>query len=181
MSSAPGPRRDLLVVARQGVDLLVTLSAWVGGLGLAAGLGVVLYDVIARAFGHPLSGSPDIVQMCFVVIVFGCVPLCERTAGNVRLDLLETLFPPALNRVFDLIATALGAALFVLIGWKCWEAAQISRMLNLGTNVLRIPKAPFQIAITLASGIAALSMVLHLIEIALGRAQSPAAQQEPAT
>ena len=92
-------------MARQGVDLLVTLSAWVGGLGLAAGLGVVLYDVIARAFGHPLSGSPDIVQMCFVVIVFGCVPLCERTAGNVRLDLLETLFPPALNRVFDLIAT----------------------------------------------------------------------------
>lgn len=46
--------------------------------------------------------------MCFVVIVFRAVPMCERTAGNVRLDLFEPWEPIVLDRVFDGIAMAMG-------------------------------------------------------------------------
>ncbi|MCW1932297.1 TRAP transporter small permease [Pararhodobacter zhoushanensis] len=179
--TASATRNSPLVWARRVVDVFVTASAWIGGAGLAAGLAVVLVDVIGRAFGHPLSGSPDIVQMCYVVIVFGCVPLCERTAGNVRLDLLEPFFPAPLNRVFDFIATALGMMLFVLIGWKCWEAAQISQMLNLATNVRRIPKAPFQIGVTVACAIVVCSMLVHLFEIAVGKTDADRKTEEPLT
>ncbi|WP_420003659.1 TRAP transporter small permease [Arenibacterium sp. LLYu02] len=149
---------------RFGVDLAVTFCGWCGGLALGVSLAVVLFDVIGRSFGHPIAGSPDLVQMSFVALVFGSVPACERASGNVRLDLLAPLFSARLNLWFDRLALALGLVLFALIGWKVWEAAQISKMLKLGTNVLHLPKAPFQISITVACGIVALSILVSLIE-----------------
>lgn len=162
-------RKSPLALARRFADLLNTAASVVGGLALASGLLVIFYDVVARAFGHPLKGSPDIVQMSFVLIVFGSVPMCERLGGNVKMDLFEPFFSPRLNRVFDFIGTVIGAVVFVLIAWRMWASAQLSIMLDLATNVLRIPKMPFQMAVVAFCLIVAFSMIVHLAEMIFGK------------
>lgn len=162
-------RRSPLALARRLADLLNTAAAVVGGLALASGLLVIFYDVVARAFGHPLRGSPDIIQMSFVLIVFGSIPMCERVGGNVKMDLFEPFFSKRLNRIFDFIGTAIGATVFGLLAWRMWASAQLSILLDLATNILRIPKMPFQIAVVAFCLIVAFSMVIHLAEMILGK------------
>jgi len=158
----------MLNSARKVVDVFGSLSALVGGAALLAGLAVILVDVIGRMLGAPLRGSPDLVQMAFVLIVFGGVPFCDKIGGNVAVDLLEPYFPPALNRLFLIFANVIGAVVFALIAWQMWESSKISKMLNLSTNILFLPKAPFQYAIVVLCAVTAISMALRVLEFAAG-------------
>lgn len=167
MTISPG-FRNAVALARRVANALVTASAVVGGLALLASLLVILADVIGRSLDHPISGSPDIIQLCFVLIVFGSVPICERTGGNVRMDLFDSSFSASANRLFDYFAVISGVVLFALIAWRMWESAKLSMMLDLSTNVLRIAKAPFQICVTVACLIVAFSMLVQLIEMLTG-------------
>ena len=60
----------MLAILRKTADGLISLSAFAGTLGLLFVTGVVLVDVIGRAFGAPLRGGQDFYQMGMVIIVF---------------------------------------------------------------------------------------------------------------
>lgn len=148
-------------------DRLIGLSASIGILGLFAEVGVIVVDVVGRAFGRPLYGSQDLVTMGMVFVVFGGMALCDRRGGHIAVDLLEHRFPPAFNRAIDIAAALLGVVIFVLIAWAVWESAKISQMLNLSTNLLRLPKAWFQWALCGFALLTALGMALRAAEMAL--------------
>ncbi|WP_368074615.1 TRAP transporter small permease [Alloyangia pacifica] len=57
-------------------DGLISLSAFLGTLGLLFVVGVIVVDVIGRNFGMPLYGAQDLVIMTMVIIVFGGMALC---------------------------------------------------------------------------------------------------------
>ncbi|WP_172298946.1 TRAP transporter small permease [Pseudoruegeria sp. HB172150] len=151
---------------RKIADGLIGLSAAIGSLGLLVVVGVILVDVIGRAFGSPLFGSQDMVTMGMVIIVFGGMALCDRTGGHVAVDVFENHFPRGFNRAVDVIAALLGAIIFFGIAWTIWESSQISRMLNLSTNLLRLPKAWFQWALMGFAIVTALGMLLRAAELA---------------
>ncbi len=148
-------------------DRLIGLSATVGSLGLLVLVGTILYDVIGSQFGRPLYGALDITIMSFVIVVFGGMALCDRRGGHISVDLLERRFPPLLNRIIDAGSAVLGAAIFVTLAWAVYESARISEMLNLSTNLLRLPKAWFQYALCTLALVTAFGMALRAVEIAL--------------
>lgn len=152
---------------RKVADGLIGLSATVGALALVLEVGVILVDVIGRAFGHPLFGSQDIVTMVMVLLVFGGMALCDRQGGHISVDLLERKFPRIVNRVIDIFAALLGAVIFVFIAWAVWESAKLSQMLNLSTNLLNLPKVWFQWALCSFSLVAACGMALRALELSL--------------
>ncbi len=155
---------DLL---RKFADRLIGLSAIIGSLALVVLVGTILYDVIGSQFGYPLYGALDVTIMSFVIVVFGGMALCDRRGGHISVDLLECKFPTALNRAIDSFSAALGAVIFVTLAWAVYESAQISEMLNLSTNLLRLPKAWFQYALCGLALLTAFGMALRAIEIAL--------------
>ncbi len=150
-------------------DRLISLSATVGAAGLIAQMVVILIDVVGRNFGAPLTGAQDLTQMAMVLVVFGGMALCDRIGGHIAVDVLEPTLPRWVNRASDVLSAFLGATIFLGIAWALWESAALSRMLNLATNILYLPKAHFQYAMCAMSVTTALGLVLRGVETALGR------------
>ncbi|XDA97282.1 TRAP transporter small permease [Sulfitobacter sp. LCG007] len=154
---------------RSVADGLIGLSALIGAAGLMIEVAVILADVIGRAFGHPLYGSQDLITMTMVITVFGAMALCDRRGGHIAVDILERRFPPRLNRAIDILTALLGTAIFLVLAWAIYDSAKISQMLNLSTNLLRIPRAWFQLALCGFALLTALGMLLRAVELATGR------------
>jgi TRAP-type C4-dicarboxylate transport system permease small subunit len=150
---------------RRVADGLIGLSAAIGALGLLFEVGVILVDVVGRGFGRPLYGSQDMITMAMVIVVFGAMALCDRRGGHISVDILESRFPPRMNRVIDIVSALLGAVIFLALGWAVWESAQLSVMLNLSTNLINLPKAWFQWALCGFAVLTALGMLLRAIEL----------------
>jgi TRAP-type C4-dicarboxylate transport system permease small subunit len=147
-------------------DRLIGLSATIGALALILEVGVILVDVIGRAFGHPMYGSQDLITMVMVILVFGAMALCDRNGGHIAVDLFERYYPPLMNRIIDVVAALMGAIIFVALAWAVWESSKLSTMLNLSTNLLRLPKAWFQWALVGFCLLTAFGMALRALELA---------------
>ena len=142
---------------------LIRLSAIIGTLGLLFVVAVIVVDVVGRNFGAPLYGAQDLVMMTMVIVVFGGMALCGREDGHIVVDILEPRFPPRLNRAIDLVAGVLGATIFVAIAYTVFKSAQLSQMLNLSSNLLRLPTAWFQYSLCVLSLVAALALILRAL------------------
>ena len=162
----------LLQMARL-ADRLIGLSAVLGTAGLLVEVVVILIDVVGRYFNAPLRGAQDISQMALVITVFGGMALCDRVGGHIAVDLFEKSFPAWLNRASDLLSALLGASIFIGIAWTVWESAALSRMLNLATNIIYLPKAWFQYVVVAMSLITAAGMLLRAVSISAGRSLPP--------
>ncbi len=148
-------------------DRLIGLSATIGAVGLLVQVTVILVDVVGRAAGRPLYGSQDLITMSMAILVFGGMALCDRQGGHIAVDIFEPRFPPWLNRLIDIAAALTGAVIFVFIAWAVWDSAKISQMLNLSTNLLRLPKAWFQWALCGFSLLTAAGLLLRAAELAI--------------
>lgn len=155
---------------QRAVDGLVALSAVCGAVAILTIVLTVLVDVVGRYFGSPLYGAQDIVQMAAVFVVFGGMAFAERRGGHIQVDLLERAFSERLNRALLVLGCAIGAVVFALIAWQMWEASKLARMLNMATNILNLPRAPFQYAVAALSGIAGVALAIKAVALARGRA-----------
>lgn len=155
----------MLPAVRRFADGLIGLSAALGALGLLFEVVVVLVDVTGRYFGLPLRGAQDLSQMTMVALVFGAMALCDRLGGHIAVDIFEARFPRWLNRFADVASALIGVLIFAGIAWAVFESAKISQMLNLSTNILRLPKVYFQWALCGFAVITALGMLLRAIEL----------------
>jgi TRAP-type C4-dicarboxylate transport system permease small subunit len=157
----------VLLTLRKAADGLIGLSAAIGSLALVAEVGLILVDVIGRAFGAPLFGSQDMITMVMVLLVFGGMALCDRQGGHISVDLIERHVPAIVNRLIDMFSALLGAVIFVFIAYAVMESAKLSVMLNLSTNLMQWPKAWFQWALCGFALAAAAGMTLRFVELAL--------------
>lgn len=151
---------------RKAADRLISLSAAIGALGLIIETVVILIDVIGRALGAPLYGSQDLITMTMVILVFGGMALCDRNGGHISVDLFERYYPPTLNRLIDILAALSGALIFLGMAYAVNESAKLSVMLNLSTNLLRLPKVWFQNGLSIFALLTAAGMALRAIELA---------------
>ncbi len=162
-------RSNCVDLLRKLADRLIGLSASIGSIGLLLAVGIILVDVIGRAFGSPLYGSQDLTVTAMVIVVFGAMALCDRNGGHIAVDLFERFYPPAMNRAIDVISALLGAVIFAALAWATWESAKLSVMLNLSTNLLYIPKAWTQWAMIGFCLLTAFGMALRAAELAFRR------------
>ncbi|WP_212523261.1 TRAP transporter small permease [Actibacterium sp. MT2.3-13A] len=152
---------------RKLADGLIGLSALLGTIGLIFVTGTVIVDVVGRAFHAPLRGAQDYTQMGMVIIVFGGMALCDKLGGHVSVDIFERSFPHRFNHFADIAAALIGAAVFAGIAYTVYESAKLSQMLNLATNIVRLPKAWFQWVMVGMALVTALGMIVRAIELSL--------------
>lgn len=166
-------------------DRLIGLSAAIGTLGLLVEVAVILTDVIGRAMGAPLYGSQDLTTMTMTIVVFGGMAICDRAGGHIAVDLFQRAYPDWLNHAIDVASALLGAVIFGFIAWVMIDAAALSRMLNMSTNLLNLPRSWFQWALAGFAILTTFAMALRAAELAfLGRditkePQSALLHQEP--
>ena len=147
---------------------LTGLAAIFGTIGLLVEVVVILADVVGRYFDAPLQGAQDVSTMTMLIVVFGGMALCDRQGGHIAVDLFEAAMPEWLRRAGDIFSAVLGALIFFGIAWTMMESAALSRMLNLATNIIQLPKAWFQYAVTFFSVVAGLGMAVRAIVLIIG-------------
>lgn len=167
-----------MTVLTRAVDRLIDLSTAIGGAALVLVALTILVDVTGRYFGAPLTGAQDISQMLMVLIVFGGMALCDRKGGHVSMDVFEPSFSRRLNARLDVFSALLGAVIFAGIAWTVYESSKLSLMLNLATNIIQLPKAWFQWALSAFAALTALSMLLKAIRLALAPPKAPGPHTE---
>lgn len=149
-------------------DGLTGLSAIIGCLALFFEVLVIMADVIGRYMGAPVHGARDLSQMAMILVVFGGMALCGRRGGHIALDVFENIFPDWLRRATDIAGALIGAGIFLAIAWTIYDVSKMSAMLNMSTNILNLPRAQFQWAISAFAVISALALLVRALEHALG-------------
>lgn len=94
---------------------LVLGLAFVAGAGTVAMMLVTCVDVVARAFGHPLKGSYDIVRLLSLITLSAALPYTTAVKGHVAVEFFFNRLPPATRLVVDSIMRVLTIALFCLL------------------------------------------------------------------
>lgn len=139
------------------------VMAGVSGLVLGALCLMLLGDVLGRALGHPLFGAQDLAEMVMVIATFAALPLLEAKGQQIRVDLLARPMTGWPNRLSFIAAKLLGVAIWGGLAVAVFQAAQLSALLGLSSNILALPKAPFQYALSGLAALAALDGLLRLM------------------
>lgn len=136
----------------------VALGAGAVLLGLLA---LVLFDVVMRyALRLPFLGAYEMTELAMVLIVFLALPYCAATGGHVAVDLLAPLLDrPGLRWLTAVIHLA-GAALMAIIAWQATLYAIVSGQRGEATNMMRIPKFPFELVTAACTAIFAVVLII---------------------
>lgn len=137
----------------------LALGAGVVLLGL---LGLVLFDVVMRyALRLPFLGAYEMTELAMVLIVFLALPYCAATGGHVAVDLLAPLLDRPGWRWLAAAVHLAGAALMATIAWKATLYAIVSGQRGEATNMLRIPKLPFELVTAACTAIFAVVLIVQ--------------------
>ena len=112
--------------------------ALLGGLAMFAAMLVLVATVIGSAFGSPLLGDSELVELLVGVGVFAALPYCQLRGSNVIVDFftqpLSLRARHALDAVMGLVFVFVAVILswrFIEGGFTAWERSRKSMFLQL--------------------------------------------------
>lgn len=99
-------------------------AALLGLVGGAALLGVMLtmmITVVGNAFGAPLLGDSEIVELLGGIAVFAFLPYCQLRGANVFVDFFTKPLPERAKAWLDALMHLAFAAAAVILTWRLIE------------------------------------------------------------
>lgn len=103
---------------RERLTALSAALAYLGGIGLT---GVALFTVAAvvgAATSSPLLGDSEVVEVVVGPVVVAFLPWCQMRGGHVAITIFTDRAPRGLRRGLDAAATALFAAVTLILTWR---------------------------------------------------------------
>lgn len=101
------------------LDTLCRLLAVGGGVILILMALLSLASIAGRFFlGRPIVGDYELVQAMSAIAIASMLPFCQMVRGHVIVDFFTSGCPKRLNRVLDVAASLLLAAISWLVGWR---------------------------------------------------------------
>jgi TRAP-type transport system small permease protein len=156
----------MLDAFERGFERALRLLAYAGGLVLAGLVLLVVYEITMRYFfGRPLRGGYEITELAMSVIVACGLPYTAIVRGHVSVDILSGLFDRPAFRWLNFLIHAAGAALLALLSWESIEYAMRSFATGDVSNMMKIPKSPFQFAVAISAGLFSIVLILEAIRV----------------
>jgi len=125
-------------VLRGALTRLAVGCALVAGMLLLAAVVVTSASVIRGAFGRPILGDSEIVEMLLGVAVVLCMPLCEMKGAHVVVDFFTQKLPQrglsgldAVMRVVVAVVVAVLAWRLAIGGYNMWDRERDTMFLQL--------------------------------------------------
>jgi TRAP-type transport system small permease protein len=154
--------------------------AYLGGAVLVGLMLLVVYEVGMRYFyGRPFRGGYEMTELAMALIVAFGLPYTAITRGHVAVDVLgRWLDRPAMRWLNALVHFA-GAVLLAIVAWRASLYALGSYRWGDLSNMMRIPKYPFQFAIAFSAALFSLVLVLQGLKALRGASEATQEGQEP--
>jgi TRAP-type C4-dicarboxylate transport system permease small subunit len=143
-------------------DRLLRGLALCGGVVLLGLLGLVLFDVLMRyVLRLPFLGAYEMTELAMVLIVFLALAYCGATGGHVAVDVLSPVLDRPGLRWLTVVNNLAGAVLMGLIAWQTTLYAIGSMQRGEASNMMRIPKAPFELVAAAGAGLFAAVLLVQ--------------------
>jgi TRAP-type transport system small permease protein len=155
----------MLAQIERGLERILRIIAYGGGLVLAALMLLVIYEINMRYFfGRPFRGGYELTELAMSLIVALGLPYTAIMREHVTVDLLgRWLDLPVMRWLVALVHLA-GAVFLAYVAWRAWIYASGSLRGSDMTNMMRIPKHPFQFAVAISLGLFALVLALESVK-----------------
>lgn len=124
---------------------------------------IVTGDVVGRYFGYPVPGAFELNELLIVVVVALGIAYTQAQKGNVAVGILVDRFSPRTQAFFDCLASLVGLAVVIVLGWQTFLHGMMSLRSGEITCSLHIPLFPFKFLIAFGALIWAFELIIDLI------------------
>jgi TRAP-type C4-dicarboxylate transport system permease small subunit len=127
---------------------IIDSIARIAGLGAAGVLFLMMLLTVADVFlraalSKPIIGTTEITEQMMVAVVFLGFGWCALQRKHVQVDLFVSRYPPAMQRVIDLIINFVGLVLVAVICWRTFVGTLTVQRLGIVCSYIGVPKFPF--------------------------------------
>jgi TRAP-type C4-dicarboxylate transport system permease small subunit len=109
-----------------------------GGIAMLAAMLVLIATVIGGAFGKPILGDSELVELLVGMAVFAFLPYCQLRGSNVIVDFFTQPLPLRARRWLDAVMGAAFIFVATVLTWRmaeggltAWERSRKSMFLQL--------------------------------------------------
>jgi TRAP-type C4-dicarboxylate transport system permease small subunit len=157
--------------------------ARIGSIGLAGMMFLTLFDVVGRAFDHPISVSVEVTEIIMGMMIYLGLGYTTFLRGHIRVDILIINMSPRIQSLLDLITGVIALLIAILISWRLWIYAH-SRLVNGDlTQIGEVPVWPYAFIMAFSSMLMVTSLLLYIYttgRMAFGIDQAVAPGANPA-
>lgn len=140
----------------------------IAGAVLAGMILLTLCDVILRNFGHPITGSMEIIQYGGSIVFGFSLPYGTVLGAQVIVDLVTEKLSPRAKVVLSCVTRCVGIALFLFIAYNFFAYGVDVRKTGERTASFKIPYYPFSFALAFSFLMQSLTIFADLVKAAQG-------------
>ncbi len=141
---------------------LIELMNYLAAASIIAMMLLTCADVLLRLFKHPILGTYELVGLFGALTIAFAIPSTTLNKGHVAVEFIVEKLPAAAQKFCTIIANLLSLGLFALIGWQSLLYANILRTSGEVTLSLEMPFYPIVYAISAASLLVCVVLLLEL-------------------
>lgn len=124
---------------------------------------ITFVDVVGRYFFNaPVTFAVELIQLGMGLLVLFGLAITTLERGHIAVDLVETLVPGPVRRLFAFFAAVCGAAFISLMAWRLWDRGMNFYGDGLATDVLFLPVWPVVLLMAFAAAVAAIVAIAQL-------------------
>ncbi|NKC30075.1 TRAP transporter small permease [Falsiroseomonas selenitidurans] len=107
-----------LAAWRAGLTRLAVGCALLAGFLLLGAVAVTTASVARGAFGQPILGDSEVVEMLLGAAIAFCMPLCEMKGAHVLVDFFTQKLPARGLAGLDAVMRAIAALVVAVLAWR---------------------------------------------------------------
>lgn len=126
-------------------------------------------DVILRAFGHPITGTYEVVAMCGGIVIGFVMPITAWLRGQIYVDFVVKKFSPPVQNVVNVITRCVGIGIFTVVGLNVVKIGNDFRRAGEISSSLQLPLYPIAYAVAFSFFVLATVLVCDILKISGGK------------
>ncbi|SDZ99890.1 TRAP transporter small permease [Rubrimonas cliftonensis] len=158
---------------RARLDALSRLAALLGGLALSAAALFTVGAVVAAAFGAPVLGDSEVVELAAGVAVTCFMPVCQLAGGHIAVTAFTDRAPARVRRVLETVAAGLFAVVVLVLVWRMAQGGIDAYSRGRISMFLQAPQWWGYAAVAAPAALWAVCAVFVFVERLLGREPPP--------
>ncbi len=124
---------------------------------------LTLCDVIMRNFGHPITGSMEIIQYGGCIVFGFSIPFGTLLGAQVIVDIITEKLSPGGKRGIEIVTRCVGVLLFLFIAFYFFKYGLDVRHTGERTASFKIPYYPFSLALSFSFLLQGFTVFLDLM------------------
>jgi TRAP-type C4-dicarboxylate transport system permease small subunit len=120
----------------------------IAGSVLACMIILTLFDVILRNFGHPITGSMEVIQYGGAIVFGFSIPYGTMLGAQVIVDVLTEKLRPGRKRMINVMTRCVGIIIFLFVAYNFFVYGIDVQKTGERTASFKIPYYPFAFALS---------------------------------